>query len=165
MIIFLDFDGVLHPISRANRERVLFSQEEHLARVLRDFPPVEIVISSAWRQDYSLKAIQAIFRTDLRNRIVGMTPIFEIRDAGDVAGSRYREIQAYLAGSIANWLALDDDASLFPAGCAELVLCEDGFQDAEERALRDLLLHMPDEPPSSTQGSPKVGILPTRSVD
>ena len=151
MILFLDFDGVLHPVNQVD----LFSREEHLARVLRDFPHVEIVISSAWRQDYTLKNIQTFFLTDLRNRIVGMTPVFEIRDACDVAGSRYREIQAYLAGSRANWLALDDDASLFPDGCTELVLCDDGFRDAEERALRNLLRPKPDEPTFIEPGGPE----------
>lgn len=61
MILFLDFDGVLHPVNQVD----LFSREEHLARVLRDFPHVEIVISSAWRQDYTLKNIQTFFLTDL----------------------------------------------------------------------------------------------------
>ena len=63
----------------------------------------------------------------------------EIRDAGDVAGSRYREILAYLGDSGADWLAIDDDALLFPPGCAELILCADGFKYAEEIALRTAL--------------------------
>jgi hypothetical protein len=48
-------------------------------------------------------------------------------------------ILAYLDGSGAGWLSLDDDASLFSPGCAELVLCDDGFQDPEELALRAAL--------------------------
>lgn len=33
MILFLDIDGVLHRVNQVD----LFSREEHLARVLRDF--------------------------------------------------------------------------------------------------------------------------------
>lgn len=136
MILFLDFDGVLHELDRSMG---LFSREEHLAHVLRDYPQIEIIVSSAWRQDYTLQNIRTFFLTDLRNRIVGVTPTFDIHDAGDISGSRYREILAYLDGSTADWLALDDDASLFPSGCAELVLCDDGFKYAEELALRTAL--------------------------
>lgn len=139
MYLFLDFDGVLHELDRANG---LFSREEHLARVLRDYPKIDVVVSSAWRQDYTLKNIKTFFLTDLKNRIVGATPAFELYDASDVEGSRYREIQSYLAGRGGlgmPWLALDDDAGLFPPGCPELVLCADGFHDAEEQALRTAL--------------------------
>lgn len=136
MIIFLDFDGVLHELDRSMG---LFSCEVHLAHVLRDYPHVEIVVSSAWREEHTLKYIQAFFLTDLKTRIVGATPIHEIRDAGDVAGSRYREILAYLGDSGADWLAIDDDALLFPPGCAGLILCADGFKYAEEIALRTAL--------------------------
>lgn len=136
MILFLDFDGVLHELDRLMG---IFSREEHLAHVLRDYPQIEIVVSSAWRQDYTLQNIRTFFLTDLRNRIVGITPTLEIHDAGDIAGSRYREILTYLDGNAADWLALDDDAILFPPDCAELVLCDDGFKYAEELALRTAL--------------------------
>lgn len=43
MIFFLDFDGVMHPFNQTD----LFCREEHLARVLRDFPDVDVVISSS----------------------------------------------------------------------------------------------------------------------
>lgn len=75
------------------------------------------------------------FTPNIAARIVDTTPTFKIRDASDMAGSRYRKILAYLDGSGADWWALDDDVSLFPPGCAELVLCDDGFRDHEERAL------------------------------
>lgn len=37
------------------------------------------------------------------------------------------------------WIALDDDATLFPSGCSNLILCRDGFCEAEEAALRAAL--------------------------
>lgn len=83
---------------------------------------------------------------DLRSRVVGVTPVFQIGDADTsaVPGTRYHEIQKYLA-DVGNrkcpWLALDDVPDFFPPRCAELVLCNGnhGFGEAEERALRSML--------------------------
>lgn len=140
MFLFLDIDGVMHPV---HTDRLL-CREEHLARVLRDFPHVEIVISSTWRETKTLSTIQSFFKTDLRNRIVGVTPVIEIRDAGDVQEVRWREIQQYLSGTgnrHHRWVALDDAPELFPSDCAELVLCQSelGFADATEAAIRKTL--------------------------
>lgn len=135
MIIFLDFDGVLHhenvTLKRCHLPR--------LEKVLREFPAVQIVIASTQRESVPLALLAQRFSPDMAAHIVGITPVLEVRDVGDVAGSRHREILVYLRGSGADWLALDDDASLFPPSCAELVLCDDGFREAEERALRTAL--------------------------
>lgn len=114
MIIFLDFDGVMHPVNQTD----LFCREEHLARVLRDFPSVEIVISSAWRETHTLKNMQTFFLTDLRSRIVGVTPVVERRDAVDVPGVRLREINKYLVDTDnqrRRWVALDGRPGIVPA--------------------------------------------------
>lgn len=140
MILFLDFDGVMHPVNQVD----LFCREEHLARVLRDFPSVEIVISSSWRETHTLTDMQTFFLTDLRSRIVGVTPVIEIRDAGDVPGVRLREINKYLTDTgnqRRRWVALDDAPELFTPKCAELVLCDGnhGFGNIAEKALRAAL--------------------------
>lgn len=138
MLLFLDFDGVLHPfLARSSADA--FCYLPRLEAVLRDFPAVRVVIASTQRERTPLWFLLEQFSADIAARIVGATPVMEIRDASDVAGSRYREIRAYLGDSGASWLALDDDATLFPPGCAELVLCGDCFGDAEERALRAAL--------------------------
>jgi hypothetical protein len=116
MILFLDFDGVMHPIDQHN----LFCREEHLARVLRKFPDVEIVISSSWRLTHSLQNMQSFFLTDMRSRVIGVTPIIDIEGSVNCGCTRFLEIQKYLADTgnqHRNWVALDDDASLFPFGC------------------------------------------------
>lgn len=59
MILFLDFDGVMHPVNQVD----LFCREEHLARVLRDFPGIDIVISSSWRETHTLKNMKTFFLT------------------------------------------------------------------------------------------------------
>lgn len=149
MIIFLDFDGVMHPVNQLD----LFCREEHLARVLRDFPSVEIVISSAWRKTHTLTKLQTFFLTDLRERIIGVTPVFQIGDADTrtVPGARYHEIQKYLADTgkrNRRWIALDDDPEFFPPRCAGLLLCDGkhGFGVAEEKTLRAWLQPMKVKP-------------------
>ena len=102
----------MHPFNQTD----LFCREESLARVLRDFPGVEVVISSSWRETHTLKNMLTFFLTDLRSRIVGVTPVIEIRDAVDVPGVRLREINKYLVDTgnqHRRWVALDDAPELF----------------------------------------------------
>jgi hypothetical protein len=132
MIIFLDFDGVMHPTNQRN----LFCREEHLARVLSGFKEVEIVISSSWRLTHSLKNMQTFFLTDLRSKVVGVTPVID----SNVQFVRFYEIQKYFADTgnqHRHWVALDDDAVLFPPECPELILCDGdiGFCDAQAETL------------------------------
>lgn len=72
MLLFLDFDGVLHP--RAAGEN-LFVHIPRIERVLSDFPAVQVVISSSWREVTPLHELQAIFSEGMRLRIIGTTPL------------------------------------------------------------------------------------------
>lgn len=142
MILFLDFDGVLHPV---NREDGVFSREEHLARVLRDYPHVQVVISSSWRCDYTLANMKTFFLTDLRSRIIGVTPHF-MGDGLDHENFdlREQEIYAWLRSAGREhepWIALDDSDWLFSSSCLHLLLVDasTGFDDVTERALRTRL--------------------------
>lgn len=74
MILFLDFDGVLHPFHRPLGTFVLLSYFED---VLRDFPAVNIVISSTWREEYSLPQLQKFFSEDIARRIIDVTPSWQ----------------------------------------------------------------------------------------
>ena len=75
MILFLDFDGVLHP--QYEHEPVPTELAFcHLARfeaLMRKFPSVEIVISSTWREQFSMEVLRAKFSTDIAARIIGRT--------------------------------------------------------------------------------------------
>jgi len=73
--LFLDFDGVLHPEPCFDRSR-LFCQLPVLEAVLRDFPEVDIVISSSWRELLHLDDLKSLFSGDIAWRIVGVTPRF-----------------------------------------------------------------------------------------
>src|SRR5690349_11442888 len=97
MILFLDFDGVLHPFPAPADPARWFCNLPRLETVLRDFPAVQIVITSTWREAYPLPKLANIFAADITPRVVGMTPVLQIRSLADVEAVREREIEAYLA--------------------------------------------------------------------
>src|ERR1700688_3527353 len=134
MILFLDFDGVLHPQVAKTR---LFSCLTRLEKVLRDYPYVLIVISSMWRFGDDLEGLQEHFSADIQARIIGTTPKTGESFVDIILGQeRYLEILSWISQNDykGHWLALDDSVNECPQGCKELVACHSviGFdQDAE----------------------------------
>ncbi|WP_374416067.1 HAD domain-containing protein, partial [Ectopseudomonas oleovorans] len=59
MILFLDIDGVLHPDPPQPDQRL--RSLPRLVAILRDFPHVEVVISSLWREHLTLNQLREIF--------------------------------------------------------------------------------------------------------
>ena len=134
-ILFLDFDGVLH----ADGASVRLSQFPLLESYLAKMPDVDIVISSTWREAYSLEKLRALFPASLRDKVIGVTPILE--DSYD-DGGRQREIEGFLRKASLNhknaaWIALDDRADFFDRGCPFLLLVDPAraFSDDEGRKL------------------------------
>jgi hypothetical protein len=135
MILFLDFDGVLHPFDRPAGVLVLLPDFE---RVIRDFAGVDIVISSAWREEHTLDQLRAFFSPDIQDRIIDATPIFDHVEHPYV---REAEISAWLrdAGREGEpWVAIDDIDWFFTPGCRNLILVDTntGFNAQTERELR-----------------------------
>lgn len=98
MILFLDFDGVLHPEFCHQGEKP-FCHRDKLEMILRDHPQVEIVISSMWRQTRSLTELQALFPPDIGARIVGVTPDWrDLSELYEVIGNypRHVEVEGWL---------------------------------------------------------------------
>src|SRR5258708_6349200 len=121
MIVFLDSDRVLHAFTERR-------DQQRLDTVLQEYPDVSIVITSGQRAEQSLDALRAPFARDLAARVVGVTPVIGIEAAADLPGSRYREILLYLdQHPDSHWVALDAEETLFPPGCPNLILCENGF--------------------------------------
>jgi hypothetical protein len=132
MILFLDFDGVLHGWSHA-----AFHQVPRINALLRDFPDLDVVVTSSWRHSESLDELAAHFDPALRPRFVGITPTCR----GAEAHTRYHEILDYLdthALGRDQWYALDDCAAFFPPGCPRLLLCDAarGYDAATDTILR-----------------------------
>lgn len=136
MILFLDFDGVLHGLGRPKLEH-----RPRLEAILRNFPMVEVVLSTSWRETYTLDALRDLFSEDVRPQIVGVTPLIVTQWPPYPPHPRHGEIIAYLRQQSLEarpWLALDDDPRLFPKGCRELVLLDPakGLDSAMDAVLR-----------------------------
>lgn len=135
MILFLDFDGVLHGLGRP-----VFEHLPRFEAILRDFPHIAVVISSSWRENYSLDALRDFFSENVRPRIIGTTPVIATKWPPYPAHVRHDEISQYLQQQFQEqpWLILDDDARLFPKDCRELVLFDParGLDDKMDAILR-----------------------------
>lgn len=146
MILFLDFDGVLHPAfpkrELADGENQPFSYLPRLENVLRDYSELRIVIVSSWREKQPWENILKAFTPDIAARIIGATPVLKTKEPPYPKHPRHDEVLAYLRTNGLTesfWVGLDDDASLYPPNCRNLIVCADGFRDAEENALRAAL--------------------------
>jgi len=95
MIIFLDFDGVLHPDPCFDKDK-LFICLPRLEQVLREFHSIRIVISSTWRLTRSLSDLKLFFSPDIANRIVGVTPTWRNHEeiVNIIGYQRHAEIEA-----------------------------------------------------------------------
>lgn len=113
-VLFLDFDGVLHRHQKGTLDRLPLLEE-----FLRAHPDVHVVISSTWRMQESLESLAEYFSEDLRDRIEGVTPV-----GTRTPYSRFCEVQEYLAGETRNWCAIDDEPTLFPPNCRQLVVTD-----------------------------------------
>lgn len=138
MILFLDFDGVLHPMNRENGPLVHVPRFE---AVMRDYPMVDIVISSTWREEHSLEVLRAFFSSDIAAHVIDVTPVLPYLEHSYV---RQAEIMTWLQDvgrEYESWVALDDGDWLFAPQLPNLILVDGdvGFDDRTERLLRQFL--------------------------
>ena len=136
-ILFLDFDGVTHP--DPCRKDEYFRQLPLIENVLREHMHVNVVISSSWRYDHRLPELQAYFSTDIRSRVIDVTPYVARTD--DEGWIPHHLLQHHREWECRKWmrqhrpmdtpwLALDDAAAWFTPECAHLLATqsESGFQ-------------------------------------
>jgi hypothetical protein len=146
MILFLDFDGVLHPAydGQATPADRLFCHLRRFEAIMRDFPTVEIVISSAWRYQFPIENLLSRFSPDIAARITGAT-LLHLNAAGEpLAIWREQEILNWLISqdrADEPWIALDDTVWHFQQHRDCLVACTwyEGLDDAVEMKLRAAL--------------------------
>jgi len=133
-LLFLDFDGVLHPSHLAGESP--FNRAHLLEETLALFSP-KIVISSSWRFTHNLERLQKIIPESISSLIIATT-------GSAVIGKhpRFTEIQNYLQSyGPADWKALDDSYWEFPSNCKELIRCNPntGISPKEIMRLRNWL--------------------------
>ena len=123
-VIFLDFDGVLHPTDYlrfdiVNGELVLADDtrccwSETLWGLIEPYD-CRVVIHSSWRESHTLDDLRAFLPSELAQRVVDVT----------IDGNRYKSILDYVEDAeVRDYIILDDSADEFPIGCNELLLCD-----------------------------------------
>lgn len=137
MIIFLDFDGVLHPVNA--RGEGYFCYMENFLNLMDELPDVEIVISSSWRHAMAYGVLKSMLGRH-ESKIIGVTrDILKPEDGfwrlheilGWIQDHEYKGV----------WLAIDDAGQEFPQDHPNLFLCDSsiGLDNDAIEALRHRL--------------------------
>ncbi len=136
-VLFVDFDGVLHPTTVEGTSEAggvvhtpMFGWLPLLVDVLRPHPDVALVVHSTWRYTHDIDELRGVLGA-LASRVVGATP----------RGPRYESILWWLQLSPAylSFRILDDDAKEFPKPLpAELILCNPRTGISEAAVLTSL---------------------------
>lgn len=123
MILFLDFDGVLHPDSvymtstgpMLRGDGRLFMWVDILETELAPHPEVRVVLSTSWVRHLDFSRAKKRLPKGLRERVVGstwhssMAKTWADQNWWDHS-TRYAQIMRYVSRSkVTSWLALDDD--------------------------------------------------------
>jgi hypothetical protein len=137
-VLYLDFDGVLHPEDvrrRAGRGpyiaspsgHVLFEHAPLLADVLRPYPDIRIVLSTSWVRWYrSVHRVARKLPPELKARVVGATYHQDMDEESFRQAPRGMQVSAdVLRRQPAGWLALDDDYLHWPTWCREQLVRTD----------------------------------------
>jgi hypothetical protein len=132
-VLFLDFDGVLHPtVIEGEPHRMeevigvgLFGWLQTLESLLRPHPDVAVVVHSTWRHTHDDEELRMLLGR-VGERMVGSTP----------PGSRYDGIRQWLRANptYSSHRILDDDPTEFPRPPPdELIVCspEEGVTGKE----------------------------------
>lgn len=120
-VLFLDFDGVLHPDdvyrTRSGLELrapgQLMMHAGILVEILEDFPQVKISLSTSWVRILGYRRARAALAPELQALTVSSTWHSRMPRApleGYDLYNRYQQIRAAVTrAGLTNWLALDDD--------------------------------------------------------
>ncbi len=146
-ILFLDFDGVVHPLGefaldengQLAKNPALFRWRPILETLLDPFPEVRIVVSSDWRRLFDDPSLVQLLGP-LGTRFDGVVEIY--------GPSRLEEILTEAKRrSVTRWLALDDHPSVVNAAASDtrLIPCDaaTGLSSSSvQRALHDALVRL-----------------------
>lgn len=133
IVLFLDFDGVLHPLAcEANRR---FENVNRLEKILAKFPNIIVVISSMWGHDTPLHELRKHFPKSIHKNIIG-----------SIQQDRYKRcdnIKEWL-GQTSHcryypWIAIDDSA--FFEDDSPVVWCDPriGWNDETTKILEEAI--------------------------
>lgn len=130
-VLFLDFDGVLHPATSIGPLSTHWCWLPVLAEILAPHDNVRIVVHSTWREDHNVDELRELL-FGVGERVIGSTP----------EGGRLESIERWLEEhpDVTDYRILDDDESEFFYPLPEaLILCDSVRGISGKRAQRKLL--------------------------
>lgn len=156
-VLFLDFDGVLHPMPYFPDE--MFCRLRLVEAVILSFPDLRVVISSDWRKSRSLIQLHEVFCREMWPQVIDVNPRWDAyRDLhGLTTYSRQWECEKWLVQNglaprtlsdkgpvAASWLAIDDMREWFEPDCPNLLWTntKTGFTEDNAADLRARLTQM-----------------------
>jgi hypothetical protein len=126
-VIYLDFDGVLHPadvwlesdsrmrLGDSSKRHALFENAPLLVDMIAPHRDVKLVLSTSWVFGLGFERALAQLPEGLAGRVIGATfdPFVHGKGFGDIA--RGYQVQGDAQRRrLTNWMALDDDARDWP---------------------------------------------------
>lgn len=118
-VVFLDFDGVLHPAGGSAGQVLPFEWVPLLATLLAQFSDVRVVVHSTWREQFSIDYLQD-FLEPLQYQFLGAV----------AAGPKGEAIRQFLDDhpEVRDAVILDDEAAtLCDVERATLLICDPRF--------------------------------------
>lgn len=109
-LVFLDFDGVLHPAKTNDHEKFRPDAIQSVNRILDELD-AKVVLSTAWRMDFGIEKFNVWFK----NRIIDSTPVHELNLKRETP--RFHEVMDFLKSREwlnVPWVAIDDKRTHFP---------------------------------------------------
>lgn len=162
MILFLDYDGVLHPdaayyvSSRRNAhielraEGTLFMWMPILEQILASYTSVRIVLSTSWVRELGFAKAKGFLSPGLQSRVIGGT--WHSKMARHKEGShrvpdlwseltRYQQIAHYIQTKkpTVPWIAIDDNFVGWDPSVAHRLVPTDGATGLSDPAAQQLL--------------------------
>lgn len=147
-ILYLDFDGVLHPAdvwfvpgqgfrlgAGYDGRHTLFEHANLLAALLRPYDDVRIVLSTSWVPAIGLAEATAWLPKELASRVVGATfdPLLHGLQFGSVARG-YQILDHVKRNRVSDWVALDDDTKDWPDSEREHLIKTDAVRGLNDPA-------------------------------
>lgn len=148
MILFLDYDGVLHPadvelvrheshepyVEMMKRGYTLFCWVGELERILDDEDPhgrIKIILSTSWGYHFGLEA-RRYLPESLKSRVIGKMD-HSLLPRGELIVKHARK------NGIEHWIALDDDRYRWPYDYQDqLVYCDSDTGISEQKVQNEL---------------------------
>jgi hypothetical protein len=139
-LLYLDFDGVLHPsevfwsplrgvhLDSRMHGHALFENLPLLMEALANFPQVRVVLSTSWVPSRGLDGTLEQLPIELRQRIIGATFDAEqmIHERWASVARGYQVLDDVRRRRPARWVALDDDVADWPEEHVDKLIATDG---------------------------------------